>query len=148
MMRRKLAFPGISFFILAACSTAVQRPPAEPVSEEQPPTTERLAGCWRAGWDSEYGRQSLTYCFDANGNGTSIYIGDQEGLEETIVYSISGSELSISYPGHDGKIVISRKYNIRLSEQSVTLYDETGSRVFRLECGDVVNSDGQVSCKN
>ena len=132
---------------LSACSTAVHQPPAEPESEEQPPTTERLAGCWRAGWDSEYGPQSLTYCFDGNGNGTSIYFGNQEGHDQTVVYSISVNELTIGYPVDNGKIATSNKYNIRLTERSINLNDTIESRIFRLKCRDVVNSEERVSCR-
>jgi hypothetical protein len=146
MPLRSITF-SIVLLVLAACSTAVQRPPAEPVSEEQLPTTENLAGCRRAGWDSEYGPQSLTYCFDGNGNGTSIYFGNQEGHDQNVVYSISENELKIGYPYPNWKIATSSRYNIRLNKSSMTLTDETESRIFRLECRDVVNAEEQVSCR-
>lgn len=146
MPLRSITF-SIFVLALAGCSTAGHQPPAEPASEEQLPTTEDLAGCWRAGWDSEYGPQSLTYCFDGKGNGTSIYFGDQEGHDQNVVYDISGNELKIGYPYPNGKIATSSRYNIRVTKSSITLTDETESRIFRLECRDVVNAEERVSCR-
>jgi outer membrane biogenesis lipoprotein LolB len=146
MPLRSITF-SIFVLALAGCSMAGHQPPAEPASEEQLPTTENLAGCWRAAWDSDYGPQSMTYCFDGKGSGTSYYSGDQEGHDQNIVYRISGNELTIAYQDYNGKIATSSKYDIRLAESSMTLTDVTESRSFRLECRDVVNSEERVSCR-
>jgi hypothetical protein len=106
-----------------------------------------LIGCWRSVWDSDYGLQSLEYCFKGGGQGDSVYIGGGEGVEELFEYTLTGSTLQFLYRRPDGSVSVTREYLVERNSSNLTLTEAGEKREFTLQCQYMNNHHGEIVCR-